>query len=1021
MRKLVFLLLSVCLAVSQLSAQTRKVSGKITNAAGAAIPNASVVIRGSVGGTTSDESGLFTITVPEKTKTLTISSINYATTEVDIKSDNLTVVLQAANGANLSEVVVVAYGTQRKTNITGSIATVKGAELENKPFSSVDKALQGTVAGLQISSTSGAPGSATDIRIRGIGSINASASPLWVIDGAIANTTDLTVNTTTANPLSSINPDDIESISVLKDAAATAVYGSQAANGVILVTTKKGRGGKTRLNFSTEIGKNDIAFKNKNNKSLNTVETQQLLRESVINAGDATDNAGADALIIDPNYYGLPANYLATNTDWYKQVTRKGNQQQYNLSLTGGNEKTTFYASGGYFRQDGTTIATDFKRYNGSLSITHKATDWLNFTAGLNGSTSVQNTPSNGGTFANPVLASYFLVPWFSPYNADGSLRYNDPEGQFGGGGVFNPLVQAAFNKGITKQTSFRGYVSGEAKILTDLKFTSRYSAEYFDVSEDSYRNPFYGDGAAQGGDASSDYTRRFNYTFSNYFDYRKGLNKQNDIYFDVKLGYEASAIKTYQLQAGGQAFPSTLALQYLASAATPTTAFAVPTDRTNTSLFSVADVNYKDKYVVTGSFRRDGSSVFGANYRYGNFYSVGGTWNLSEENFMKQLNWFNLLKLRGSYGVTGNSLGFGNYTSLATYGYGVVNTVSVNYTGLPGSAPNNVGNPNLSWEKNNQFDLGLDFGFFKSRLYGSVDYYDRKSVAFLANVPLSPTSGFAGGQLQNIGSLQNKGVEVVLGGKPIVTKDFSWDVSFNIAHNNNKVIALYNHSPVPATQFRYTEGYNLQAYYLRPWAGVDPANGDPLWYTDETFKNTTNDYSKTKLVLDNKKTAAPKWFGSFTNTFSYKGISLSAQFNYNFGNYVYDSWGSYLSSEGTYLGSFGQLSQELQAWKKPGDVTRIPAIVAGGNKNSYRTSTRFLYKGDYIRLRDLQLAYTLPQKWTKRAYMSNLTLYVRGTNLFVFATDKYIPFDPEAGINSTTNLDVFPLKSITGGIKIGL
>ncbi len=468
-------------------------------------------------------------------------------------------------------------------------------------------------------------------------------------------------------------------------------------------------------------------------------------------------------------------------------------------------------------------------------------------------------------------------------------------------------------------------------------------------------------------------------------------------------------------MQAGGQAFPTTLALQYLASAATPTTAYAVPSDRSNTSLFSVADVNYKDRYVVTGSFRRDGSSVFGANHRYGNFWSVGGTWNVSEEEFMHSISWLNLLKVRGSYGITGNSLGFPYYTSLATYGYGY------NYTGLPGSAPNNVGNPDLSWEKNKQFDIGFDFGFFKSRLYGSFDYYDRRSVDFLANIPLSPTSGFASGQLQNIGTLSNKGVEISIGGKPIVTTSFTWDVNFNIAHNNNKVISLYNHSPVPATQFRYTEGNNLQAYYLRPWAGVDPANGDPLWYTDGTHKTTTNDYTKTQLVLDNTRTAAPKYYGAFTNTFTYKGISLSAQLNYNFGNYVYDSWGSYMSSEGTYLGSFGQLSQELDSWKKPGDNARVPQIVYGGNKNSYRSSTRFLYKGDYIRLRDIQLGYTIPQKITKKAYINNLNIYVRGTNLFTFDTDKYIPFDPEAGINSTTNLDVFTLKSITAGIKIGL
>ncbi len=1017
MRKISILLLFAMIAVVQLTAQIRKITGNVTNAAGAPVVNASVIVKGTTTGTTTDETGAFTLNVPTKGKTLVISSINYANAEVAISGDNISVTLQPGTTTSLSEVVVVAYGSVKKTNLTGAVATVKGAELENKPFTSLDKTLQGSVAGLQSSSVSGAPGSATDIRIRGIGSINASASPLWVIDGAFANTSDLTVNTTTANPLSSINPDDIESISVLKDAAATAVYGSAAANGVILVTTKKGRSGKTRLNFSTEIGENDISFKNKNNRSLTTPESQQVLRESIINAGDATDNTGADALIIDPNYYGIPANYLATNTNWLNAVSKKGKQQQYNLSLSGGNDKTTFYASGGYFKQDGITIATDFKRYNGSISVTHKAADWANFTAGISGSTSIQNTPANGGAFANPVLASYFLEPWTSPYNADGSPKYDDPEGQFSiNGGVFNPIVQAAFNKNSAKQTTFRGYVTGEVKILRDLKFTSRYSAEYFDVSEDQYRNPFYGDGQAQGGDAFSAYTRQFNYTFSNFLDYKKGINKAEDIYFDIKVGYEANAIKNYQLQAGGQAFPSTLALQYLTSSATPTTAFANIFDRANTSVFSVADFNYKNRYVISGSFRRDGSSVFGANYLYGNFYSLGATWNISEEKFLENVNWISLLKIRGSYGGLGNSLGFPYYSALATYRYGNGN----NYTGLPGSYPYNVGNPNLSWEKNNQADVGLDFGLFKSRVYGSIDFYDRKSDGLLANIQLSPTSGFTG-QLANIGSIENKGIEFVIGGKPIVTKDFTWDVSFNIAHNTNKVTALYNHSPVINGQFRYTEGHNLQAYYLRQWAGVDPANGDPLWYTDETHGLTTNDITKAKISLDEKRTAMPKFFGAFTNSFSYKGITLSAQFNYNFGNYVYDFWGSYLSSEGAFLGSFNQMSQELLAWKKPGDNARVPAIIAGGNKNSYRSSTRFLYKGDYIRLRDVQLAYSIPQKLIKKAYLTNLSVYVRGTNLFTFATDKYIPFDPETGVNSTANLDVFNTKSITAGIKIGL
>lgn len=1022
MRKLIFLLFCLCFYVTDSMAQSKTISGKVSDAKdGSPLSGVSVTVKNGAVGVKTDAGGNYNISVNSERQVLVFSFVGYQTRQNAIgRSQTLDVVLTADN-ANLQDVVVVAYGTQRKTNVTGSVSTVNGADLENKPFSSVDKALQGSVAGLQSTSTSGAPGSATDIRIRGIGSITASSSPLWVIDGVIATTGDLSSNSTTANALSSINPDDIESISVLKDAAATSVYGSRAANGVIIVTTKKGKSGQTHLNFSTEVGQNSIGYM-PSNKPLTSLQSQTVLRQSLINAGYATDNASADALIIDPvNGLGIDSNYTKTNTNWLDQVTRKGNQSQYNLSLSGGDPKTQFYASAGYFKQQGISIATDFNRYNGSLSITHKATDKVTFTAGINGSTSSQTTPSNGGTFANPILASFFLLPWYSPYNADGSYRYNDAAGEFPlGGGVFNPVIQAAWNNNTLKQTTLRGNVSGEYKILDNLKFTSRYSAEYFDVQEDSYRNPFYGDGYAQGGDAFAVYTKVFDYTWSNFFDFKQNLNKEKDIYFDLKAGYEAQQRKNYLLEAGGQAFPQTLALQYLASAATPTTAYSLPSGNSTTSIFSVADINYKDRYVVSGSFRRDGASVFGASHRWGNFYSVGGTWNANEEDFLKDMKAINLLKLRASYGQNGNSIGFGNYTSLPTYGYGN------NYTGQPGSAINNVGNPDLTWEKNGAFNLGLDFGLWKNRFYGTVEYYDRKTSNLLLNVALSPTAGVTG-QVRNVGAMENKGIEITLGGKPIVTKNFSWDVSFNFAHNKNKVTELYLGNPIPYSgnattngNFEITVGHDIYELYLRQWAGVNPADGTPLWYTDSSHTTTTGTYSNAKLGLIGKS-ALPKFFGSFTNTFTYKAFSLSAQLYYNFGNYLEDSWGSYTSSEGAYLGSFNQLSNELNSWKKPGDITNVPQVIFGGNNNSYRFSTRFLYKGDYVRLRDVQLNYTVPKSLMKKAHISNVTLYVRGTNLLTWVKDKNLPFDPEEGITSTGNLNIFIPKTISGGVKIGL
>ncbi len=1007
--KKTFTLLVLLFCTYAAQAQTRTINGQVTDDKNSPVANASVTVKGTTKGTTTNENGQFTLSVTSTATTLVITSINYATMEVDISNNISPVIKLLPTSGALSEVVVVAYGSQRKTNVTGSVATVSSGYLENKPFSSVDKALQGAVPGLLSASASGAPGSNTNIRIRGVGSINASAAPLWVIDGVIATTGDLTSNTTTANALSSLNPDDIESISVLKDAAATSVYGSRAANGVIIVTTKKGKAGKTAVSVSAEAGTIDRAYTPDRNKPLTTAETRTILSEALINAEYAADTTEAGQIIDDPQNFGYNGN---VDTKWLDVVTRNGSQQQYNVSLSGGSEKTQFYASGGYFKQEGTTIATYYKRYNGSLSVTHKATDKITFTAGINGSNSEQRTPSAGGAFANPVLASFFLLPWYQPYNTDNTPRYGDTTEFTTTGGIFNPVATASLDQATAKQTSFRGYVSGEFKILNNLSFISRYSGELLTVQEDQYRNPFYGDGQAGGGDGTSSFRRVFDWTWTNLLNYKLNLNAAQDIYVNLQAGQESQKFKDYILQASGQGFPGTLALKYLASAATPTTAFALPSDNTTASYFASGNVNIKDRYIVSGSFRRDGSSVFGANNRWGNFYSVGASWNINEEKFLTDSKIISLLKLRTSYGENGNSLGFGNYASLATYSY------DANYNGSPGSRPNNVGNANLTWEKNKAFNLGLDIGLFQNRLSATVEYYDRKTSGLLANIQLSRTSGFSS-QLQNIGSLSNKGVEISLNARPVSTKNFKWDIGFNFAHNRNRVTELYGGRPVASGYYNYTVGHDLQSFYLRQWAGVDPENGDPLWYVDSTRKGTTNNSTMAARQLN--YSAAPKYYGALNTTFTFKGFSLEAQFNYNYGNYVIDGWGTYTSTEGAYLGSFNQLASQLNSWKNPGDVTDIPKIIYGGNHNSYTTSTRYLYKGDFIRLRNLQLGYTLPKQMLSKAGIADASFYIRGTNVFTSVKDKNLPFDPEQGVNSQGNLEVFIPRTFTVGLRFGL
>ncbi|QES90385.1 SusC/RagA family TonB-linked outer membrane protein [Rhizosphaericola mali] len=908
----------------------------------------------------------------------------------------------------MDEVVVVAYGSQRVKNLTGSMATVGGAKLADKPFSSVDKALQGQVAGLQVTSGSGAAGSSTDIRLRGIGSISASSSPLWVIDGVIASSGDWSSNTTSQNVLSSLNPDDIASITVLKDAAATAIYGSRAANGVIIVTTKKGQAGTTKVDFVGQWGGNSRAFYNQNNRPMTTPEYMKAFDMALQNAGYSNSYASSADIMV--NDFDMDT---TVNTNWYNLVNRTGNQAQYNLSLSGGNEKTQFYASSGYFTQDASTINSNFKRYNGSINVHHKASDRLTLDIGLNGAYSKQQTPLNGGAFGNPNLASYFVPSWYSPYKSDGSLNYGTDEFPTGGG-VFNPLVIAAYDKYTSSQFTMRGFVSGKYQILNNLSFTSKFSSEYFDLNEYQYNNPLYGDGYSFGGDAYAYDTKVFNYTWTNLFNYKLNLNSAKDINLDITAGQEAYKHNYNIMTASGKVMPQNLEKQDLTVAGVPTAATTGKSYNAMNSYLANAVFNIKDRYVISGSFRRDGSSVFGANHRWGNFFSVGGSWNINNEDFMKNISWLNVLKLRGSYGENGNAIGFGDYSSVKYYTYGS------NYNNQAGMVISNVGNPDLTWEKNKIFDIGLDWAFFENRLSGSIDYYNRATSNLLISVPLSYTTGYTSGELMNVGSMRNRGLEFTINGTPIKTKDFSWDVSFNISHNNNKVTKLYNGNPISNGQFRITEGHNIQEYYLREWAGVDKTNGNALWYTNGADTATTSNISNAGYSLTGK-TAMPKYFGGFTNTFTYKNFSLTAVFNYNFGNYVEDSWASYYNSDGTYYGSFQQSNLQLQAWTPENTNTNVPKLVYGNSSSSRSMSTRFLYKGNYIRLRTLQFDYRLPKSVLDKFKLTNVDFFFSATNWWTFATDKNIPFDPESGVNATTNLNVPINKTITGGIKIGL
>ena len=995
MRKFVAILLGAILVVTQVAAQNKTIKGRVTEDGKKPLSNASIIVKGTTVASKTNDEGYYSITIPANGRVLKFSSLNFEDQEVNIGSKSEINVILVNTVSDLQQVIVTGYGTTKKATNTGSIATVKASEIENLPFSSVDRALQGKVAGLQSVASSGQPGASQAILIRGASSISASNAPLWVVDGVPINAGDASRLQTTGNLLSTLNPNDIESISVLKDAASQSIYGSRAANGVIVVTTKKGKSGKTKFRFDTELGNSDVAYVNEKYKPLDANEFINLTREGLVNAGAS---AAQTTSILNSLGQGNGINF-----NWFDNIMRVGQQKQYNLSAEGGNDKTTFFLSGGNFVQDGTSINSQLRRNNVNFRITNKATDKLTIGLNLNAGNVSQRAPLNGGAFGNPLLSTYFLLPTYSAYKPDGTYNY------ILNGGLHNTVALSEMDKRFLRQSSIRGSVNGEYKILDNLKFRSVYGIDYNALEEDQYNNPLHGDGLASNGRAFSYYTRYFNYVWTNTLDLQQNITRNGDLSSSTQIGYEAQKSAGYFSSLQAQQFPPSLSLTYPASGASPTTANATISDYTFESQFASTNLNYKNRFVISGSFRRDGSSRFSAKNRYGNFWALGATWNIDREDFMANNRIFDQLKLRGSYGVNGNA-GIGNYDAPALYGFGF------NYNQLPGSAPTNVGDENLTWELNKPMNIGLDFSVLKNRVNVTIDYYIRKSENLLLSVPLSNTSGF-GSATRNIGSMENKGLELSLNIVPIQTKDLRWDLDFNFSNNKNKITSLPNKADILSGNFIIRQGQSLNTFFLREWAGVDRSTGDPQWYINDKRQGSSNVYpGASARILAGQ--ALPKFFGSLTNALTYKGFNLSAQLYYNFGNQVFDTWRGYYLGSG-FGASFNKVKRQLDAWKQPGDITDVPKYVYNGNKNFNAGSTYNLNDGSFVRVRDIQFGYTLPKAYAERLKIGNANIYVRGTNLFTWVKDKNLPFDPEQGTSSATNLNVFIPKTVTVGLSL--
>ena len=994
------------ITIGNIHAQNRKISGKVVGADdGAPLPGVSITIKGTKRGVISDGSGQFSLQASPG-ETLVATFVGYTTVSVPVTASTNYQLKMVTDTRQLSEVVINdGYGIQAKKAYTGAAAVVNGKENENKPFSTPLEALQGELPGVQVVINSGQPGANQTVHIRGLGSIGAGSDPLYVVDGMIINAGNLArAGTDNTNVLAGLNEDDIENITVLKDASATAIYGSRGSNGVIIITTKRGKSGLTQVRLDVEAGTT-------NNEPLPSAGLPLTGTQFSNFFVTAQQNAGASQASINSliTSYGL----FGPSNNWYSLVTKQGRQEQYNASVSGGNENTKVFSSLGYFTQDGTTIYTNLKRITGTLNIDQTVTKRLTSSLNINASNINQTNPYNSGNFANPLLGAYFLRPTQLAF-LNGAVN-SSTVGNTNFSSIYNPLYDGAHDNKTSSQTHLLAGETLKWNIVDNLNFTSFTSIDFDDLEEVVFLNGTQGDGASVHGSSADYYTRYFNWLTRNQFEYRYNVKGIDGFYVDATAGYEAQDSQSKLLTAAGNTYPATQPLlTALAVASVPTTSSDSFSNYTFDAIYARFAANYKNLLSASGSIRRDGSSRFGVNKKYGTFYSVGGAVNVDQFDFFKLQNILSSTKLRGSIGTTGNAA-INNYQAIPTVGYGG------NYAGGNVQNFNNIGNVDLTWESQTKFDLGADFGFFKDRLTFGIDYYNNSINRLIQNAPIAYETGFQT-IAENIGVMRNRGVEVAIKGIAIKSADFNWTTSFNIANNANTVIKSVT-TPGANGNYFLGPGVDYYTYYQKLYAGVDPANGNALWYTDGTKTATTTSYTTAQYAKFRQ--ADPKIFGGFNNTFNYKGIILSFDFYFNFGNTIYDSYGSYLTA-GVYSSAYNKYQYIYEnAWTTPGQVTSVPKFVAGGipaNGGADGSfSTRYFYYGDFIRLKNATIGYDFKNvSMLKKFGLSKLYLYARGTNLWLKTYDKRLPFDPEVGISGASNVEQTQARIATIGLNVG-
>jgi TonB-dependent starch-binding outer membrane protein SusC len=957
------------------------------------LQGAVVHIQGTTHAVNTDKNGKFDFITGQKFPyTLIITYIGYQVKKVIATGTPITIILKE-NVSQLNDVVVVGYGTQSRKDLTGAVSTIKVDEVRDKPEATFEQQLQGQAAGLQVSASTGIPGDGMYIRIRGTTSINAGNDPLYVVDGVYINSSSLQQLSTEgqqSNPLSDINPDDIASISVLKDADATAIYGARAANGVIVITTKRGKNNTApKVSLSTYFGASwapklwDLVTGPQQAQIVNTMYANS--EADAIAAGNATAiaqykylpfRALTDNPTASPAPRGLPQDQ--PTYDRLHDAFRTGFLQNYDASVSGGNDYTTYYIAGGVNTQQADLKTDDFRRSSFKINIDQKINDIFSIGTSNTLTSTYRTLARVGDGPQGGVLQAALHTPTYLPLvNADGTPA------KWAGFDNLDVLLNNTNMHSTSDRLISNVYL--EAKISPDLKFRSSWSIDYQNYNEFQYWNSLTNLGIANNNLGTSSITTNTVWSDENTLTYAKTIGKHT---FGALIGNSLEGTTTNNTTATGSSFPNN-SYETIASAAVQT-ASSTENEYKLSSFFARVNYNYDEKYYVDFNIRADGSSKFGANNEFGYFPAAGAAWRIKQEDFLKDVSFINDLKLRGSYGLTGNQNNINDYASRGLWGAGA------NYLSAPGTLPTQLANPNLKWESTRQADIGLDASFFNNRLSITSDIYDKFTSNLLINLPLPVTSGFSS-ILENAGQMDNKGIELSISSTNVNLEHFKWTTNFNISTNVNKIVKLPTPVIAAYAAERMVQGLPMYTFFVYKQLYVDPKTGNAVY---DDAKHDGGTLTPTSSDIEADGSALPKYTGGLTNTFTYKSFDLLVAFNYEIGNKVYNNNDYFLEGGGTRDAARAIDTRQLTAWSYVGQITDMPRLTALGDNYTISPTSRNIEDGSFLRLSNANLGYRLPKSLTEKVKISSVRVYVSGTNLWLLT--KYRGPDPEINVSSS-------------------